>query len=136
MGQAKPFRSTVLVVEDDEAQRFLASTLFEESELDVIECDSAEAALDMVEHAHHCIAMVFTDVALAGDMDGVDLARVLRREHPEIPLIVTSGDGDRADELPKHTLFMHKPWRPLDLLMKAERVRLAAERGEWRGDIL
>ena len=33
-----------LVVEDDDNQRALLSILLEESEMDVLECDSAEAA--------------------------------------------------------------------------------------------
>jgi CheY-like chemotaxis protein len=137
MGQAKPFRSTVLIVEDDDDQRFLASTLFEESKLEVIECTSAEAALAVIEAKHRAIAMVFTDIRLAGKMDGVELVHNLRQGHPEIPVIATSGDGHRARELPEHTLFLQKPWRPLELLMKAERVRIAAAPGDaWRGDIL
>ena len=39
---------TAVVVEDDCDQRALAATLLEETEFDVIECDSAEAALDIV----------------------------------------------------------------------------------------
>ena len=37
-------RSTALVVENDEMQRTLVSLLLEESEMNVIECESAEAA--------------------------------------------------------------------------------------------
>jgi len=36
MGQAKPFRATALVVEDDPMQREMISLLLEESDFDVI----------------------------------------------------------------------------------------------------
>ena len=36
MGQAKPFRATALIVEDDPAQREMISLLLEESDYDVI----------------------------------------------------------------------------------------------------
>lgn len=136
MGQAKPFRATVLVVEDDEDERFLASTLFEESELNVIECESAEAALAVMDEKPEGVAMIFTDIRLAGKMDGVELTRIMRRRYPHVPVLVTSGDGERARDLPQDSKFVPKPWRALDLLMTAEKVRLAAQRNEWRGDIL
>ena len=45
MGRPRPFsRSTVLVVEDDDDQRSLAATVFEEAGFKVVECASAEAA--------------------------------------------------------------------------------------------
>jgi len=44
MGQAKPFRAIALIVEDDPAQREMICLLLEESDYDVIQCESAEAA--------------------------------------------------------------------------------------------
>lgn len=125
MGQSKPLsRSTALVVEDDDEQRFLSATLFEESDFDVIECASAEAALAVLQEKQDDVALVFTDVALAGRMDGVDLANVVHAERPEVAVIVTSGvAGERVSDLANGVSFMPKPWRPLDLLVWAERAR-------------
>jgi DNA-binding response OmpR family regulator len=44
MGQSKPLRATALVVEDDVMQREMTCLLLEESDFNVIECESAEAA--------------------------------------------------------------------------------------------
>ena len=44
MGQSKPFRAKALIVEDDPMQRAMIGLLLEESDFDVIECESAEAA--------------------------------------------------------------------------------------------
>ena len=44
MGQSRPLRATVLIVEDDQMQREMIGLLLEESHFDVIECESAEAA--------------------------------------------------------------------------------------------
>ncbi len=66
MGQSKPLRrTTALVVEDEEEQRFLSATLFEESEFDVIECGSAEDAIQVIKEKGEEVALVFTDVQLA-----------------------------------------------------------------------
>ena len=79
MGQSKPFRPTALVVEDDPMQREMICLLLEESDLDVVECASAEAAALVLEQAGAEVAMMMTDVNLAGHMDGVR-ARAHRQE--------------------------------------------------------
>lgn len=139
MGQSKPFfRSTVLVVEDDDDQRSLAATVFEEAGFKVVECASAEAAVAVIDAKRGEIAMIFTDVRLSGRMDGVELAHIARDKAPSVPVIVTSGaSGERLRDLPESTEYIQKPWRALELLMRAERMRV--DRDEivaWRGDIL
>jgi CheY-like chemotaxis protein len=125
MGQSKPLgRSTALIVEDDDEQRYLSATLFEESDFDVIECASAEAALAVLHEKPEDVTLVFTDVALAGRMDGVELANAVHAERPDVAVIVTSGmGGERLSDLANGVAFMPKPWRPLDLLVWAERAR-------------
>jgi DNA-binding NtrC family response regulator len=129
MGQSNPLsRSTALVVEDDDEQRFLSATLFEESDFDVIECASAEAALAVLQEKQDNVTLVFTDVALAGRMDGVDFANAVHAERPEVAVIVTSGvAGERVSDLANGVAFMPKPWRALDLLVWAERARGATK---------
>ena len=45
---AQAVKPTALVVENDEVQRTLASMLLEEGEMYVIQCDSAEAAVHVL----------------------------------------------------------------------------------------
>ena len=112
-----------LIVEDDAEVRQLASTLLEESELHVIECESAEAAVSVMQRRGHTVALVFVDIRLPGLIDGVDLARLVRTHWPHVKVIVTSGDaGDRLGALPAGTAYMEKPWRALDLLIAAEQA--------------
>ena len=54
-----------LVVEDDDNQRALLSTLLEESEMEVLECDSAEAAVSVLDRIGESVCLLFTDVKLA-----------------------------------------------------------------------
>jgi DNA-binding NtrC family response regulator len=125
MSQAQS-RPIALVVETDHDQRALVSVLLEETELHVIECDSAEAALAVMDATGDRVSMVFTDVGLAGPMDGVELARNLEAQSPEMPVIVTSPQNDRVRGLPDNVIYLAQPWRPLDVLIVAERARLAA----------
>ena len=120
MGQAKPFKPIALVVEDDEMLREMIATLLEESEMGVIQCESAEAALRVLERMGGCISMMFTDVNLAGMVDGIDLAHFAKNRFPAMNVIVTSG-APRTKNLPEGAMFMPKPWRPLDVLREAER---------------
>jgi two-component system, cell cycle response regulator CpdR len=126
MGQSKPFRATALVVEDDAMQREMICLLLEESEMDVIECDSAEAAELVLEQAGASLVMLMTDVNLAGNMNGVELAHVARKLNPDLDVIVTSGRPLRHI-LPEGAKFWSKPWTPLDVIREAERMSLA-----WR----
>ena len=132
MGQAQPRsaqlpRRTVLIVEDDADLRGLTAALLEESELDTIECESAEAALATMLLRGQDVTMVFADIRLPGVMDGVDLAREVKMRWPHLTVILTSGNpGERLHQLPAGVQYMSKPWLPLNVLMVAERARLSA----------
>jgi CheY-like chemotaxis protein len=128
MGQAKPKRRTALVVEDDAELRWLTATLLEESELDIVECESAEAALAIMLIRGPDVTMVFADIRLPGVMDGVDLAREVKMRWPHLTVVLTSGNpGERINHLPPGVLYMPKPWQPLNVLMVAERARLSGQ---------
>jgi DNA-binding NtrC family response regulator len=126
MGQAKPFRATALVVEDDPMQREMISLLLEESDFDVIECESAEAAALVLERQAGKIALVMTDVSLAGTMNGVALAHVAKHCNPQLEVIVTSG-SPVPQPLPDGVEFWSKPWAPLDVIRLAERKSAALQ---------
>ena len=49
MAKTSPFVPVALVVEDDAMQRELVAMLLQESEMGVIQCENAEAALDVLE---------------------------------------------------------------------------------------
>jgi two-component system cell cycle response regulator CpdR len=120
MGQASPFKPIALVVEDDVLQRELAVVLLEECEMGVIECESAEGALRVLEKMGEFVSMIFTDVKLAGKIDGVELAHFATQCYPDIHVIVTSGLA-LTKSLPEGATFMPKPWLPLDVLREAQR---------------
>ncbi len=112
-----------LIVEDDPDVRALAGALLEETPLEVVEVESAEAALDCLQERGGEVAMMFADVRLPGEMDGVQLARASCTLWPTIRVVLTSGDpGTQSDDLPECVTFMPKPWRGLDVLVQAERA--------------
>ncbi len=124
MGRSRPFRATVLVVEDDQMQREMIGLLLEESQCDVIECESAEAAEIVLQRRSESLSLMMTDVGLAGPMNGVELAHIARRCNPALDVIVTSG-RPLPQELPDGATFWPKPWAPLDIIRVAEKMILA-----------
>ena len=127
MGQSKPFRTTALVVEDDAMQREMIALLLEESEYDVIQCESAEAAELVLEKLANSLAFLMTDVNLAGTMNGVELAHIAKQRNPSLDVVVTSGKPLRQ-KLPDGAKFWEKPWAALDVLREAELAQKISER--------
>ena len=123
MNALQPDPHLALIVEDDPDLRALAAVLLDEPPLDVVEVESAEAALDLLQERGGEVAMLFADVRLPGEMDGAQLARAACKLWPTIRIVLTSGDpGIRSDDLPECVTFMPKPWRGLDVLVQAEKA--------------
>jgi CheY-like chemotaxis protein len=109
MGPAGSERRTILVVEDDAELRALIVLLFEESDLEIVECDSAEAALATMLLRGRDVVMIFSDVRLPGAMDGLDLAREAKVRWPHLTVV-----------------YMPKPWQAAEVLSLAERAKSSA----------
>jgi DNA-binding NtrC family response regulator len=114
-------RAIALVVEDDPNQRQLLAALLEESEMRVLECESAEAAMCLLDRVGVDVCLLVTDVNLAGVMSGAFLAAHAKQCFPDMNVIVTSGQS-RPQYLPEDMKFMPKPWRAIDVLREAERA--------------
>ncbi len=115
--------SIALVVEDEPQVRSLAATILEETDLRVVEAETAEEALAFLRNAAPDVAMIFADVKLPGGIDGIDIARIAAVSWPWVKVVLTSGAMDHPlHELPRSAIFMPKPWRAFDVLVEAERV--------------
>ena len=104
----------VLVVDDEADIRHMTAELLTECGLSVVAAESAMDALHYLD-LHACeVAAVFTDVSMAGEIDGADLAHIVANSWPEISVIGTSGVC--SPNLPDSTHFLPKPWRFTDVL--------------------
>ena len=112
-----------LIVEDDPDLRELAAALLEESELRVVECESAEEAMSALVRDGDDVALVFADIRLPGLLDGVDLARRVKVLWPQITHDRHVGlcGHAAAGAAGRASTYMPKPWLALDVLMQAER---------------
>jgi DNA-binding NtrC family response regulator len=122
-------RRTVLIVEDDAELRALIVMLFEDTDLEIVECDSAESALATMLLRGRDVVMIFSDVRLPGVMDGLDLASEAKARWPHLTVALTSGNaGHRLQALPDGVIYMPKPWQAEQVLALAERARSNAKR--------
>ena len=118
MGQSQPYKRIALVVEDDPLQRQTIVTLLEGSDMQIIQCESGEAAELVLEHVGDGLTMLLTDLNLAGTMDGIELAQIAHQRFPKLRIVIMSANP-RVSRLPDGTSFIAKPWRPLELLREA-----------------
>jgi CheY-like chemotaxis protein len=81
---------TILVVEDDAMVRMPISEYLRDCGYTVLEAgDAAEAIATML--AAEQVSVVFSDIRMPGPMDGFGLARWLQNNHPDVPILLTSG---------------------------------------------
>ena len=109
-------KTTVLVVEDEPIIRFDAVDMLERQGLEALEAANAAAALTMLK-LRPDVSVLFTDINMAGNIDGLELARVVAHRWPHIRIVVTSGHVHLRDtDLPGASAFLPKPYLPETLV--------------------
>jgi DNA-binding NtrC family response regulator len=119
----------VLVVEDNAGLRRAALQQLTALGYTTHAADNAQAALDILA-AGNSVDLLFTDVVMPGDMDGIELALQATGLHPGLRVLLTSGFPDLRGSEPQGTSpdyrLLNKPYRHDDL---AHAVRQVMERG-------
>ena len=73
---------------------------------------NADDALSLFEDRHD-IGVVFTDISMPGSLNGLDLARQIRRHRPDVGVLVTSGHYREMDsDVAGYDIFIPKPYEP------------------------
>jgi two-component system, response regulator PdtaR len=113
----------VLVVEDEPILRSLAVEILADGGYEPLEAGSGEEALEILRERWPEVCLVFTDVNMAGEIDGLRLAQVVASSWPSISILITSGRGaPRQEEMPSNASFTPKPWRRSMLVDRVEEV--------------
>src|SRR5262249_22289692 len=81
---------TVLVVEDDADMRLVAVSMLRSLGYSVLEAPNGTAALAALAE-HPKVALLVSDVVLAGNMNGRRLAEEARKLHPRLKVLFMSG---------------------------------------------
>jgi CheY-like chemotaxis protein len=108
-------KAVVLVVEDEALIRMHAVCMIEEAGFAAVEACNADEAIGILE-SRDDIRAVFTDINMAGSMDGWKLAHAIRRRWPPLHLIVTSGVSVQdKGKMPVKGRFIAKPYTAAQL---------------------
>jgi PAS domain S-box-containing protein len=117
-------KGVVLVVEDDGDVRAIASSLLENLGYSVLEAKSGREALKLIDSGQH-VDLVFTDVIMPGEMNGIDLVREMKVRHADIPVLLTSGYTAQRmamGELAEDLQLLRKPYAQVDLSQAVKTV--------------
>ncbi|MEJ1095674.1 MULTISPECIES: response regulator [unclassified Pseudoxanthomonas] len=108
----------ILMVDDDENILEVVEETLRDLGFDVIAARHGTEALELLQQ-HDDIDVLFTDVAMPGNLSGVELARRARETHPQLMILLASGYASSSlPDLPTRCEFVSKPYRVTDLSRK------------------
>jgi PAS domain S-box-containing protein len=129
LGAAGP--ASVLVVEDNPEVAEVVLTLIEQLGHRARAVGDAAEALTALQ-AGQLPDVVFTDIVMAGPMDGLGLARLLRERHPGLPIVLTTGYSRAEDGALDEFDLLNKPYalHDLDLALRRALCRREVQASE------
>jgi PAS domain S-box-containing protein len=116
---------TILIVEDDDAVRKLASISLQMYGYNIVTAKDGDEALTRMEKYSKDIHLLLTDVIMP-NISGRELAQQLSRGRPNLKLLFMSGYTDHSIEdhgvLNEETNFIQKPFSPEFLARKVREI--------------
>lgn len=119
---------TVLVVDDEEADRLRLAAILERVGCHVLQAETGQTAAQLA--LAHQIDVLVTDIVMP-DIGGIGLIRWLRHLQPEVTVVAVSGKGPKGLDAAKTlgaSCVLTKPVEP-DALVRAVRTAI---RVSWR----
>ena len=113
---------TVLLVEDNPEVANVSTGLLEQLGYAVRWATSASAALAELEKDD--IDIVFSDIVMPGKMDGIALAKTIRRNKPEIPILLVTGYSASTKEIGLQFPILRKPYQLHELSRELQKLAL------------
>ena len=120
----------VLLVEDDATLRTFLDVILRREGLPLTTHLDADSAAAACEHRAGEFDLLMTDIVMPGKLDGVELARRMRRQNPALRILLMTGYSDQLHQglrLPDGGPAPHLLRKPFDLstLIKAVQAVLA-----------
>lgn len=110
---------TILIVDDEAGLRKITSKILKQHGYNVFSAESGRQALGILEKEN--IDVLFSDVIMP-EMDGYQLAEIVRKKYPLIKIQLASGFSDErhntADDDTLHKNLLNKPYHSQALLKK------------------
>ena len=101
---------TILLVEDNPDVQEVAAMLLRQLGYRVLHVQSANAALRLLASDGN-VDLVFTDIVMPGEVDGMTLARQVKEEYPDIAVLLTSGYAKASNTRESGFPVLRKPYQ-------------------------
>jgi DNA-binding NtrC family response regulator len=112
----------ILLVEDNADVQSIAMSMLEQLGYTAITADNADKAMEILA-GRNDIDLVLSDIVMPGKFDGMALARRLRDDRPEMPILLTTGYAKSVVEPFTEFPLLRKPYQ-LSALAHAVRKAL------------
>jgi PAS domain S-box-containing protein len=116
---------TVLVVEDLEDVGDYAEAVLRDFGYRVLRARDAREALEVLDGADH-VDLLFSDLIMPGGMNGVMLAREVKRRRPKMRVLLTTGYAEsaieRVDARGAEFDLIGKPYKRIDLVTRVRQA--------------
>ncbi len=104
-------REKILLVEDDADVRMVMRGVLEASGYQIWEATDGVEALNVWKTNASQIDLLLTDIIMPGGLTGWELADRLRKERPDLKVILMSGYGpEKAGKIQLHSHILQKPF--------------------------
>lgn len=103
----------VLIVENDVLLRLVTASNLRDAGFEVIEAANCAEALRVLD----CIPVdvLFSDIDMSGNMDGLALAQWVHRSQADTRIILTSGAARTPGDVKEYASFLPKPYAEKDV---------------------
>ena len=123
-----PKKQIVLVVEDNNAVRDIAAAMIEEMGYETVVASNGPEGLEIIK-SRDDLALVLSDVIMAGGMNGPELAAKALKFRPDLKVLFMSGYAPgsvrQMQDLPDTIDLVNKPFTRNDLTEKVRRALAA-----------
>ena len=103
----------VLIVENDVLLRLVTASNLRDAGFEVIEAANPAEALRIL--ARVPVDVLFSDIDMPGNMDGLALAQWVRQSQADTRIILTSGAAKAPGDVEEYASFLPKPYAEKDV---------------------
>jgi CheY-like chemotaxis protein len=115
---------TILIVEDEPQLREIAVRLLQNQGYTVLEARDGAEAINLLTN-NTSIDLLFTDIVLPGNMNGMEISKQALQLQPDIKILFASGytqDVFSMDHELKEVILLDKPYRSAELIRSVRRL--------------
>jgi DNA-binding NtrC family response regulator len=103
----------VLIVENDVLLRLVTASNLRDAGFEVIEAANAAEALRVLDRIP--VDVLFSDIDMPGNIDGLALAQWVHRSQADTRIILTSGAARTPGDVKEYASFLPKPYAEKDV---------------------